>query len=125
MPSIASGLNSKAANSHLRKTASINSLSRQTTENMQHGGQMTAGKRKASDMDPDNRRGLPLSQTMSNADGFGLANYDAPLENSPRVKRMRIGSDQINPNRALQLEVKATKRAGKPHSPNDMVWLVD
>lgn len=94
MPSIVSGLKSKAAKPDIRSIASTDNLWRRATERSQHVGQMTPGKRKASDMtrEDDDRR--PLARTMSSTSDVGLQSADALLEDSPRVKRKRVGSGQ-------------------------------
>jgi hypothetical protein len=114
MPSIVSGINSKATKPKIRKIASIDALSIPSMEKSQQVGQMTPGKRKASDMYRDNGVDLPLSETMPSADGFGLPYAGALLEDSPRVKRMRMGSGQFGPNNAS--EVTLPRKEGKSSS---------
>jgi hypothetical protein len=112
MPSIVSGLNSKATMPKIRKIASIDALSIPAMEKSQQVGQMTPGKRKASDMCHDNGDHQPLSQTMSSTDGFGMPYAGASLEDSPRVKRMRMGS-QFGQNNVPASQVTVPRKGGK------------
>lgn len=117
MPSIVSGLNSKASMPKIRKIASIDALSIPVMERSQQVGQMTPGKRKASDMYRDNDVSLPLlSQTMSSNDGFGLPYAGALPEDSPRVKRMRMGSGQFGPSNVSVSQVTLPRKEGKSSS---------
>lgn len=92
MPSIVSGLNSKATKPLMTKTMSTGALQR-VTENPKPNGQMTPGKRKASDMDVDHGSSASHDRPVY-ARGFGLPLDDTALEDSPRVKRMRVTSGQ-------------------------------
>lgn len=94
MPSIVSELNRKTAKTNIEKIASTDNLLRRATERSQREGQMTRGKRKASDMNRDDDDSAPLAPTMSSTSDFGLMFADALLEDSPRVKRMRVTSGQ-------------------------------
>lgn len=85
MPSIVSGLNDAKTRPLIREAVSISRLV-QTAGYSATTGQMTPGKRKASDMDV---KDAPRVQDVSSIDRNSFSRQ-AELEESPRVKRMRL-----------------------------------
>jgi hypothetical protein len=91
MPSIASGLTDARSRPVIRKAVS-NSRLLDTAGNSTNAGQVTPGKRKASDMDikASNDTSFTGRAHVSSTGRNSFSLREAEMEESPRVKRMRL-----------------------------------
>lgn len=91
MPSIASGVTDVRPRPLIRKAVSSSRLL-DTAGSSANAGQVTPGKRKASDldMDPSNDSSFARKDHVSSIGRNSLSLHVAEMEESPRVKRMRL-----------------------------------